>query len=212
VVKQLLVLGTGTLAVEIADLAADAGFEVAGFVENLERERCEQPLEGLPVRWVDDVPALSTDHVGVCGLATSRRSGYVRQVSELGLDFATVVHPTARVSSRSTIGAGTVVSAGVVVGAYTTIGCHVLLNRGVLVGHHTTIGDFATLQPGANVAGLCSLGERSFIGMGAVVVDRKSVGVGAIVGAGAAVVEDVPANVQVLGVPARIVKQGVEPR
>ena len=37
--------------------------------------------------------------------------------------------------------------------------------------------------------------------MGAIVVDRRTIGAEAIVGAGALVVEDVPANVQVVGVP-----------
>ena len=209
---RLLVLGTRTLAVEIADVAADAGFDVVGFVENLERERCSEPLEGLPVHWVEDVAVLAADHVAVCGLATVGRSAYVAQVEALGLRFATVVHPTAHVSPRSTIGSGSFVGAGAVIGACTTIGRHVLVNRGVLIGHHTTVGDFATIQPGANVAGMCTLEERCFVGMGAVVIDRCSVGREAIVGAGAVVVRDVPPNVQVLGVPAREVAHGVSGR
>lgn len=48
--------------------------------------------------------------------------------------------------------------------------------------------------------------------MGATVVDRLTIGVESIVGAGAVVVEDVPPNVQVVGVPARITKRGIEGR
>jgi acetyltransferase EpsM len=209
---SLLVLGTRTLAVEIADLAAESGFEVAGFVENLDRERCAEPLEGLPVHWVDDVAALGTAHLAVAGLATSRRSVFVDQVAALGLRFATVVHPSARVSPTASLGEGAIISAGVIVAARTTVGRHVLLNRGVLVGHHTTIGDYATIQPGANVAGACSVGSTAFVGMGAVVLDHLTVGEGAIVGAGAVVTKDVPAAAKVLGMPARVVEEGVEPR
>ena len=35
----LLVLGTRTFAEEVADLATDAGFEVAGFVEQAQKGR-----------------------------------------------------------------------------------------------------------------------------------------------------------------------------
>jgi hypothetical protein len=42
--------------------------------------------------------------------------------------------------------------------------------------------------------------------MGAVVLEHIVVGRNAIVGAGAVVTKDVPENVQVLGVPARITK------
>jgi len=42
-----------------------------------------------------------------------------------------------------------------------------------------------------------------------VVLDHLSVGARSIVGAGAVVTRDVPDNVQVVGVPARIVKENV---
>lgn len=210
--ESLLVLGSHTLAEEIADVAASSGFTVVGFVENLERERCLEPLHGLPVQWIDEIAGLAGDHLAVCGIATGKRQEYVAAVAALGFRFATVVHPSAQVSPHARIGAGSIVGAGVVIGAHTTVGRHVLLNRGVLVGHHTTIADFATVQPGANVAGLCTLGERSFVGMGAVIIDRTIVGAHGVVGAGSVVTRDVAANTQVMGVPARVVKEGIEGR
>lgn len=210
---SLLVLGTRTLALEIADLAADIpGLRVAGFVENMEPERCATPLAGLPVHWVDDVRKFADDHVAVCGLATTRRGRFVDQVAALGLRFATIIHPTARVSRTTAVGEGSIVSAGVVVGAYSEIGRHVLVNRGALVGHHTEIGEFVSIQPGANVAGACTIGSRTYVGMGAVVLDHVTVGSGSVVGAGAVVTRDVPDNVQVIGVPAHVVKEGVDGR
>ena len=209
----LLILGTRTLAEEVADLAADTpGFRVAGFVENLDRERCREPLRGLPVHWIDDVRELARDHVAVCALATTKRRRFVEEAAALGLGFAMLVHPTAHVSGTTRIGAGSIVGAGAVVGARSSLGRHVLLNRGVLVGHHTEIGDYVTLQPGANVAGACRIGEGTYVGMGAVVLDHLSIGEGAVVGAGAVVTKDVPPHVQVVGVPARIVKEGVDGR
>jgi acetyltransferase EpsM len=205
----LLVLGTRTLAVEIADLASESGFDPAGFVENLDPAVCARPIEGLPVHWLEDAAALAATHLVVCGLATTQRRGFVERARELGFRFATVVHPSARVSSRSSVGEGSIVSAGCVVGARSTLGRHVLLNRGALVGHHTRVGDFATIHPGANIAGACAIGESVYIGMGAVVIDHVSIGSHSIVGAGAVVVADLPERVKALGVPARIVEEGV---
>jgi acetyltransferase EpsM len=207
---RLLILGTRLLAEEVTDLASDAGLEVVGYVENLDRERCAAPLLGLPVHWIDDAAVLAADHVAVCALTTTTRSRYVEQAAALGFRFGKVVHPTARISRTSAVGDGAILSAGVIVASHTTLGSHVVANRGVLVGHHTQIGDFVTLQPGANVAGACRIGAGVYIGMGAIVLERRTVGAGSVIGAGAVVTRDVPRNVQVLGVPARIVKEGVD--
>jgi len=211
--KKLLILGTRTLAVEIADLASETHeYEVAGFVENMDPNRCKEPLEGLPVIWVDEIAGRAHDHCAVCGLATTRRHRFVDQVAAMGMSFGTVIHPSARISSNSSVGGGSILSVGVIIAAHTRLGRHILVNRGSLIGHHTRIEDYATIQPGANVAGECRIDEGAFIGMGAIVLERVTVGAHSIVGAGAVVTKDVPDHVQVVGVPARIVKEGVKGR
>ena len=211
--EPLLILGTRTLAVEVLDVVSDTEkFEVAGFVENMDRARCDQPLEGLPVYWIDDIASMSRTHLAVCALGTTKRFAYVAQAVALGFRFATVVHPSARISRNSKLGKGTIVSGGVIVATHTTVGEHVILNRGALIGHHTSIGDYCSIMPGSNIAGACAIGARCYIGMGAIVIDHTIVGEGSVVAAGAVVTKDLPARVKAVGVPARIVADGGEGR
>jgi acetyltransferase EpsM len=210
--EPLLILGTRTFAVEVADLASESGFAVAGFVENMHPERCSETLEGLPIHWIEAVGELAETHRAVCGLGTTHRSRFADQAAEKGLRFATVLHPSARLARTSTLGEGAVVSVAVVVASHTRIGRHVLINRGSLIGHHTVIGDYVSVQSGANIAGSCTIGDATYIGMGAVVLDHLTIGAHSIVGAGAVVTQDVPDNVQVVGVPARVTKTGIEGR
>ena len=209
--KRILILGTRSLAEEVADVISEIpGCEVVGFVENMERERCENRLRGLPVYWVNDICGLAGTHFAVGGLATTHRKRYVEQVVAIGMRFATLIHPTARISSKALLGQGCFISPFCSVSAYTTLGEHVFVNRGSLIGHHTRIGNYVTVHPGANIAGMVNIGDGTYIGMGAVIIDKISIGSGSIVGAGAVVTKDVPDRVQVVGVPAKVVRTAVE--
>jgi sugar O-acyltransferase (sialic acid O-acetyltransferase NeuD family) len=208
---RLLILGTRTFAEEVADLATMIpGVEVAGFVENMDPQRCRQPLEGLPVYWIDDIGPLAGNHRAVCALSTTFRSRYVEQAAQKGLAFATLIHPSAIVSKQSVVGEGSILSVATVVGSHTVLGSHVIVNRGALIGHHTTIGRYCSIQPGANVAGACSIGEATYVGMGAIILDHITVGCHSVVAAGSVVTRDVPDHTQVMGIPARVVKENIE--
>jgi sugar O-acyltransferase (sialic acid O-acetyltransferase NeuD family) len=206
--QTLVILGTSLFAPEVLDVVEDAGgFDVTAFIENWDRDKAGGRLLGRPVLWIDDAAPLAGTHVALCALGTTRRRGFIEAIGAMGFGFATVVHPASRISRTAAVGEGSFVNAGVVVAANARIGRHVIVNRGVLIGHDTMIDDYATLSPGANVAGAVTIGEGAYISMGAIVLDRVQIGPGSVVAAGAVVTRNVPAGVQVMGVPARVVKE-----
>jgi sugar O-acyltransferase (sialic acid O-acetyltransferase NeuD family) len=206
--RQLAILGTSLFAPEVVDVVSDTAlFDVTTFIENWDRQKAGTTLLDRPVVWIADARPLAATHLALCALGTTRRRGFVDEIAAMGFEFATVVHPSARISRGSTIGEGSFVSAGVVVAVNTRVGRHAVLNRGVLVGHDTEIGACVTLSPGANVAGAVTIGDGTYVGIGAIVLDRVQIGAGSVIGAGAVVTRAVPDGVLVMGVPARIVKE-----
>ena len=209
--EKIVILGTGLFVSEVVDMLEGTGrFEVTAFIENRVREKAGKPLAGRPVIWIDDARRLAGSHRALRGLSTTRCAVFIEQATAMGFEFATFLHPTACISRTSSVGEGSIVCPGVIIASHTTIGSHVILNRGVLVGHDTMIGDLVTVSPGANIAGRVEVKEGAYIGMGAVVLDRITIGAHSIVGAGAVVTRDVPDHVQVVGVPARITREGIE--
>lgn len=209
--SPVLILGARSFAREVADLMSDVpGFALEGFVENMDRDRCGQLIDGLPVFWVDDLARLAMTHRGICALGSTKRIGFIQQAIGYGLAFITLVHPSSRVSPRSTVGEGSLICPGVQIASQVRVGRHVLINRGTLIGHNTEIEDCVTVGPGVNIAGFCKVGPGSYLGMGAIVTDRIVVGSGAVVAAGAVVTRDVPDRVMVAGMPARLVRRDVD--
>jgi acetyltransferase EpsM len=201
----------GPFAAEVADLASDIPtFEVGGFVVNQPPYTPGTTHLSLPVYWFQDLPSAREGYQYLCAIGTTHRWQFTAQIEQQGLPFATLIHPTARVSATARIGAGSIISAGAMIASHVEIGQHVLVNRGALIGHHTRIGDHVTIAPGANLGGLIQIARRTWIGIGATVVERVKIGESSLVSAGAVVMHDVPPHTQVMGNPARVFKTNIE--
>ncbi|MBE0670101.1 MAG: NeuD/PglB/VioB family sugar acetyltransferase [Anaerolineales bacterium] len=208
--QKLIILGTRTLAEEAADFISDMPeYQVEGFAENENKKIVRNKLNGLPIIWFEELKQLTNTHMAICALATTTRSRFTTQVTEIGMEFATIIHPSVFKSQTAIFGKGTLVAPKGVIGAHCKIGQHVWIGTGAIVGHHTEIGDHVTIQMGANVAGVSKIGNSTYIGMGANLIDHLNIGNHVVVGAGAAVVEDVPSRVLVAGVPAVIKKENI---
>ena len=141
----------------------------------------------------------------VVGIGNNRvRATKIAWLNSIEAPLISLVHPSAVLSRYAKIGAGSVVMAGVVVNVGTFIGSGAILNTGCSVDHDCILGNSVHISPGARLAGDVKVGDCSWIGIGAVVKQVTILGEGVVVGAGAAVVMDVPDDVLVTGVPAKV--------
>lgn len=208
--KPLLILGAGTFAIEALEAAELSGHSVRGFVVSDEALRSAERLENLPVFTFADLPFGPDDVDCIAGIISTKRRAIVAAAEARGFAFASVRHPSAIVSPRVVVSAGSLIGAGAIVSAHSTIGPHVILNRGANVAHDVALAPFATVGPNAVIAGAVTVGRGAWIGVGAVVRDHLEIGDGAVVGAGAVVVKAVPPHTLVAGSPATIMKEGVD--
>lgn len=162
------------------------------------------PVAG-PVRQLASMP----DHWAVVAVAqTSVRRRIATGLAERGFErFATLVHPTVWIGSRTTISPGAIIYPGAIIDCDVVLGPHAVLNKGCTVGHDTVLGSYVTVAPGVNLGGDVQVGDGVDLGIGSCTVQGISIGAWSVVGAGAAVVANLPPNVTAVGVPARPIKE-----
>ena len=144
----------------------------------------------------------------ILGPTSPERRGLAEMlIDRFGLDFTSLVHPTAYFSPMAKLSGGVFIGANTVIAPGVELAEHVFINRGATIGHDTCIGAYSRVQPGSNLGGLSHIGEGVTIGMAATLLERLQIGNRSVIGAGSVVLHDVPEDVLVAGVPAVVKKQ-----
>lgn len=204
----VVILGAGGHGRTLASTLLDLNRSVLGYLD-ANPECWGTQLFGIPV--LGDDAKLETysptqirvvNGVGSVDTPQRRRAVYEQQLAR-GFTFETIVHPSAHVSPRASLGAGAQVLAGAIVQAGAKVGANVIVNTGAIVEHDCTLGAHCHVAPGAVISGGTQLGASCHIGAGAVLLQGIALGELSTVGAGAVVTRSHGPQSRLVGVPAR---------
>ncbi len=201
--ERLVIIGAGGHGKVIADIAVKCGYQNICFVDD---KACGSCMDFPIVGGCDAVPSL---HDGRTGFVIAVGSNAARQciAQKYDLPWATLIHPSAQIGCRVSVGHGTVVMANAVINPCTAIGAHCIVNSGAVVEHDNILRDFVHISPRAALAGTVTVGALTHIGIGALVKNNVNITEGCVIGAGAVVVEDIVCPGVYIGVPAKILKE-----
>lgn len=205
-----IIIGAGGHGRVLADLVKALGQDIVGFLDP------DPALRGV---WLNGIPVLGNDDLlinyspesfnltnGVGSTSsTSLRARIYERLTAANYKFQILSHPSAILAPSCSLAYGTQIMAGAVVQTGSKIGENTIVNTGAILDHDCVIGKHCHIAPGAVLSGSVHLGDICHVGTGASVIQGIRIGKGSLVAAGAVVIQDVPPNVTVAGVPARIV-------
>ncbi|NCP65870.1 MAG: acetyltransferase [Paraglaciecola sp.] len=204
-ITKLLIIGAGGHGKVSADCADVMGcFSQISFMDGTFPQQTSVSIWPIVAdgRDVSDFIAPDTRFFVAIG-HNSTRQRIMQQMASIGATFATLVHPTAVVSQRATVGAGTLVCANAVVNIASQIGQGCIINTGASVDHDCVLGDYVHIAPGSRLAGSIQVGAGSFIGIGSAIIPGVKIGKNSILGAGSTLLRDLGDASVAVGSPAK---------
>ncbi len=204
-VEDLIILGAGIHAVEMADLvdrinAAEPRWRLRGFI----RRRADDPAETLAGR-----PVLGTvEALGDWGDCRVAFEHDFRDDPGVGPErWASLLDPSTAVAASAVVGAGCVIYPHGFIGAGAVLGRRVFALAGCTINHDCLAGDHVTLCSGVMLAGGVHVEAGCYLGQGCTIRQNVRLGAGSLIGMGSVVLHDVaPASVMV-GNPARLLRK-----
>lgn len=205
--QGMILIGAGGHCKSIIAVLKSAGEKVVGILDDNSKKHGETIL-GTKILGGVDLVEKYKDKLFLIAIGDNKtRLKISEKLKKSGVTFGNAIHPTAVIANDVKIGPGTVVMANATINTGGVIGSHVIINTASTVDHDNCISDYVHLSTGCVTCGSVQIGEATWIGTGTIVINNTSIGSGVITGAGSVIIKDVPNDVLVVGVPAKIKKE-----
>lgn len=207
--EDIIILGRGGHAKVVIDMIEEGGFyNIIGVTDVKQND--DTDFFGYPILGNDDVlpdffkKGVRNAAIGIGGFTDNNlRKKIFNLAKSVGFNLPPIIHSSAIISKRATIGEGTIVKRGVIIDTDVTIGVNNILEIGAIVGHESRVGNHTLLSANVMISAYNLIDDESFFAVASTIVSGAKVCTGAIIGAGAVVVNDITEPGLYLGVPAK---------
>ena len=217
--RNIIILGTGGNCIDILDTLNEINkerkkrFKCLGFLDDNEKSHGTE-LHGYKVLGPLNQAGEIKDCLFVNGIGSENnfwhKSDIIGQTGVADNWFATLIHPSASVSSLSSLGVGTVIFQNVTITSNVSIGKHVIVLPNTIISHDDLIGDYSCIAGGCCISGGVTIGHSCYLGTNSSIRGNLTIGDRSLIGMGSTVTKKIPDNQVWFGTPARYVRNLVE--
>jgi sugar O-acyltransferase (sialic acid O-acetyltransferase NeuD family) len=205
--KDIVIVSAGKFGREICAFVRQAieggrDWRIKGFLDSRadQLQRFAHPVPILSS--VEDYDPAEND-LFLCAIGSSEdRQRYTEAILRKGGRFATLVHPTAVLGDRISLGEGVIIAPYAVLTSHIVLGDSVYVGPHSLLSHDNEIGNWCQISGHCAIGGCVTMGESVFLGIGSIIMPDLKIGSNAFIGIGSVVIRNVGEGRKVFGNPA----------
>lgn len=209
VIRDLVIIGAGGFGRELITYIQEINqveptWSFLGFID----DSCTETPEGYPViGGMDTLLDMDSKPYFVIAIANSRlRESIADRCKQAGLQAATIIHPSCRISTKCTIGEGTILCRECNVNTNVSLGRFCIVNNACSFGHDAIVGDYNSFMSRTMIAGDTTIGNHCYFGLRCTMINSLRVTDQCTFGACSCIVKDAIEPGTYVGVPAVLKK------
>lgn len=209
--KKLFIIGAGGFGREVLQWVKDINeneptWDIQGFIDDdlqaLNDVECDYAVVGS----LKDCHPNPDEYYALAIANPETKQKIVESMEKQGMNFASIIHPTATITNFSHYGEGLIMFPHAKLSVNSTVGKHVtIMSSGV--GHDVTVGDYCTICGNVTVIRNVVIGDRTYVASNVALNADVHVGKDCYIGMGSMVSKDVPDHSKTFCNPARVLPQ-----
>lgn len=208
--QKLIIVGAGGFGRELLQMVKEINeisptWKMLGFLDDDSKALHDVECEFSIIGGIEGWKPIGNEVYAIALANPKLKKRVVSALEAAGCGFATIIHPTARVSDHVKVGKGLIMKSYSSISVNVEIGDFAFFNLMAGAGHDCVIGDFCMLGPRCSLSGHTTLGEGVTVGAHASTYPGVAVGDYATIGMNSAAVRKVKSNTTVMGVPAKVI-------
>lgn len=203
--KNLIIIGSSGHAKVVIDMAEKTMlYNIIGLIDDYKTIGTQTSGHKV-IGTISDIGKLNSSDTYFFIAVGNNWSRYMiyNRLSELGLKYVSIIHPSAVIARDITIPKGVAVMANAVINSGTYIGDFAIVNTGAIIEHDNVLQDFASVSPRVVTGGNVHIGKFSFIGIGSIIKNTVTIGEHTVIGAGSTVLDFTEGYKVAYGIPCK---------
>lgn len=191
-IKKLAFIGAGQGLIQVLDIVFKVNSFIPACIFDDTQEKIGKEYLGVPVIGeinIDKIVSFYEDGkfdlvINCVSTSIDFRKRIFSSLTERGVPFANLVHPSASIGMLVTMGTGNVILSNVSIGPCALIGDDNFISAHCNIEHHNSLGSHCTFGPGVMTSGSVIIENEVKFGTGVFIEPKVRIGSQSIIGSG----------------------------